>query len=454
MVEDPARPSELRFRPHANWSNTGSSRRDLHPVYRMFPRTLQTRPNWQLSSTSGENSFVCAYQLGGEKLGSTPAQGRRGCKARNDCLYVAHRVGRYKYESAKYDEGTRIQAHPLKKSQPPQPQDRILNHSVVRSIMCGSIPKFSRLPLNPGDPPFSAWGVYGKNDEVGTINRLTNDIVLAAKDEIQTADRFSLNWPLNALGSNTFIGRKNFHLEQWQKAPRIVNDDIWTFNSQGSTQWDGLRHFAYQKEAKFYNGVTLDDMFEEDRRTKKCNVNGIEKWEEHGIVGRGILIDYDRWRRAQGIEYIAMPSNTKTAIPLEHLKACLKDQGTEIHFGDILILRTGYTAAYEKASETERELSSKSTTASGVEQTEETLQWIWDNFSAVAGDHIAFEQWPSSQEWYMHEVLLAGWGMPIGEFFYLEKLAEHCQKVDRWSFFLTSEVRLFLSVTKHDTHCD
>lgn len=40
----------------------------------------------------------------------------------------------------------------------------------------------------------------------------------------------------------------------------------------------------------------------------------------------------------------------------------------------------------------------------------------------------------------MHEVILSGWGMPIGELFDLEKLAEHCRKEKRWSFFLTSEV--------------
>jgi hypothetical protein len=34
---------------------------------------------------------------------------------------------------------------------------------------------------------------------------------------------------------------------------------------------DGLRHFAYQKEEKFYNGVTLDDIHGEN----KTNVNGI-----------------------------------------------------------------------------------------------------------------------------------------------------------------------------------
>lgn len=37
-------------------------------------------------------------------------------------------------------------------------------------------------------------------------------------------------------------------------------------------------------------------------------------------------------------------------------------------------------------------------------------------------------------------MLLSGWGMPIGELFDTEALAEHCQKVGRYSFFVTSEV--------------
>ena len=39
----------------------------------------------------------------------------------------------------------------------------------------------------------------------------------------------------------------------------------------------------------------------------------------------------------------------------------------------------------------------------------------------------------------MHEVLLAGWGCPIGEMFDLEKLSEECRKRGRWTFFVCSE---------------
>jgi hypothetical protein len=76
---------------------------------------------------------------------------------------------------------------------------------------------------------------------------------------------------LDAQSDIPFFGRQVFRKEIYQKTPRIVNDDTWTFNTQSSSQWDGLRHFGYQKHAKFYNGVTLEDI----HGANKTNVNGI-----------------------------------------------------------------------------------------------------------------------------------------------------------------------------------
>lgn len=75
----------------------------------------------------------------------------------------------------------------------------------------------------------------------------------------------------------------------------------------------------------------------------------------------------------------------------------------------------------------------------GVEQDEAVLRWIWDNFSAVAGDQPSFEVWPTQKDWLLHEVLLGGWGCPIGELFDLEALARRCREEKRWSFFVCSE---------------
>lgn len=203
-------------------------------------------------------------------------------------------------------------------------------------------------------------------------------------------DRVSLNWPLDAQKDLVFFGRQIFHKHVYQKPPRIVNDDVWQFNTQSSSQWDGLRHFAYQKEAKFYNGVTLEDIHGENATT----VNGIGAWSEKGIVGRGVLIDYHTWRVKNNIapEYDAFRAGT---IPLKHLKEVLKDQGTELKFGDILIIRSGYMDAYNKKERSEIAELVKTTPPSftGVEQSEEMLKWIWEHFLAVAGDHPSFECW-------------------------------------------------------------
>jgi hypothetical protein len=38
----------------------------------------------------------------------------------------------------------------------------------------------------------------------------------------------------------------------------------------------------------------------------------------------------------------------------------------------------------------------------------------------------------------MHEYLIAGWGMPVGELFDLEALSRICKEEKRWEFFVTS----------------
>lgn len=43
---------------------------------------------------------------------------------------------------------------------------------------------FESLPLHPNDPPYSAWGLWGNDDELGTLNHLTPEIVRAASSEI------------------------------------------------------------------------------------------------------------------------------------------------------------------------------------------------------------------------------------------------------------------------------
>ncbi|KAL0943823.1 uncharacterized protein CTRU02_201710 [Colletotrichum truncatum] len=301
------------------------------------------------------------------------------------------------------------------------------------------IPPFDSLPLGKDDPRYSAWGLYGDKDELGSLNRLTDErVAAAARSEIKRGSRVSLNWSLTAQ-PQPFFARQAFHHELYRKAPRYVNDDVWTFNSQSSSQWDGLRHFGYQKEERFYNGVTMEEVHAVDDQGKRSTINGIQAWQKHGIVGRGILVDYHTWRLEQNKPYDPF---ARDSIPVSDLQACLKAQGTEVKFGDILFTRTGFMATHATKSPTDLETyrNANPQVFGGVAQAEETLRWVWENFSAVAGDQPAFECWlPRDPQYWMHEILLGGWGMPIGELFDLEALAEKCKQEKRWSFFVSSE---------------
>jgi hypothetical protein len=77
----------------------------------------------------------------------------------------------------------------------------------------------------------------------------------------------------------------------------------------------------------------------------------------------------------------------------------------------------------------------------GVSSEDEMIDWLHDSyFAAIAGDAPSFEAWPSRRAdgGMLHEYILALWGMPLGELFDLEKLAEACRRKGRWSFFFSS----------------
>ena len=200
--------------------------------------------------------------------------------------------------------------------------------------------------------------------------------------------------------------------------------------------------------------MTLDDIHSDN-----STINGVGAWSEKGIIGRGILLDYEAWREEHN--HPLKDAFKPGVISLSELKAVAEWEGVEIIFGDILIIRSGYMAQYNKRSRNDLEALSKvmPPTFLGVEQSTEMLNWIWDNFSAVAGDQPSFECWrmcsklffcysvysrlicstASSQPYMLHEVLLAGWGCPIGELFDLEALSVQCKKTTRYSFFVASE---------------
>jgi kynurenine formamidase len=151
-------------------------------------------------------------------------------------------------------------------------------------------------------------------------------------------------------------------------------------------------------------------------------------------VGRGVLIDY--WSYAKK----SYDPNTTHAITLKNLLECAKQQKIEFQYGDILIIRSGWLDNYNKLDTKAREtLPTVKPTFVGVEQTQEMLDFLHDNyFSAVVGDTPAFEAWPTNQDWFCHQYLISLWGSPIGEMWDLEKLAETCKQSGKYAFYFSS----------------
>ena len=75
------------------------------------------------------------------------------------------------------------------------------------------------------------------------LNLLTPPVVAAAAKEITSGVRISLDWPLDKPSYPSY-GRDPLIHEIKQRGDRVVNDDILTFNTQISTQWDGFRHYG------------------------------------------------------------------------------------------------------------------------------------------------------------------------------------------------------------------
>jgi hypothetical protein len=108
-----------------------------------------------------------------------------------------------------------------------------------------------------------------------------------------------------------------------------------------------------------------------------------------------------------------------------------------------MFIRSGFNVAYDTKSASDRvslaHREGDDLQLAGVDQSEEMLNWLHDcYFAAVSGDAPAFECWPPKGDYYLHESILALWGMPIGEMLDLERLSVRCKELGRYFFFFTS----------------
>ena len=295
------------------------------------------------------------------------------------------------------------------------------------------LPRYSELPVRAGAPKGAAWGVFGDDDEVGTINLMTPERVVDAASLIQSGKVFALNLPINIPDPPLFTrGRHTHTVKKFPNTEFVLDDYLDNFYPQASSQWDALAHVKHPLLGA-YNGIP------ENQITGRGGMRlGIDNLARRGIAGRGVLADVARYydRVGKNIDFTKAES-----IPLADVQATLKESGVALRAGDVLLIRIGWTKFYVSASEEVKAELARETVVPGIEASERTARWLWDNhLAAVASDSPALEALPKSANEvdFLHFHMLVFFGMPIGEMWNLESLAQDCADDGRYEFFLTS----------------
>ena len=285
-----------------------------------------------------------------------------------------------------------------------------------------AIPRYRDLPhVGDDTSPRTAWGYFGRSDEVGAVNWLQPDVVRQAATLVRWGSVFPLNWPLT-MPSPPLLGRGA--LRHVLKDLDPGTDDYYdNFYPQASSQWDALRHVGHKRYG-YYNGMPLEDPAELGAPRL-----GIEHWATRGIVGRFVLLDMERHRAASGDPIRADES---VAVGAAELDRVLSSTGITLARGDILLLRFGWIHWYGQLEESRREWLAQQETfaAPGLKASEDTAEWLWDNHvSAVASDSPALEVMPfdrTTLDGFLHYRLVTFLGLAVGELFALDALADDC----------------------------
>jgi kynurenine formamidase len=296
-----------------------------------------------------------------------------------------------------------------------------------------SYPGFDELPVRDGAPPGASWGVFGDEDDLGTLNFVGREQVAAAASLVRAGKVFSLNWDL-ALPSPPFFGRQNPRHTLFAKYDGRAQDDyLDSFWPQASTQWDGLRHFA-DAEHRYYDGLPLAEV-----SSSGPGRLGIEHWARRGIAGRGVLLDVARALERSGE---AVDPFDFYPIGPELLERTAAEQGVELRPGDLLLVRTGWIEGYERLSQAAREaLAAEGRPGCPGLHGDGIPAFLWNRrVAAVASDNPSLEagRRGTGADLALHEALIARLGMALGELWTLAELAADCARDGVYEAFVTS----------------
>lgn len=286
--------------------------------------------------------------------------------------------------------------------------------------MPSRVPRYAELPLTPDAPPRSAWGVFGRDDQLGTLNFLTSERRLAALRNISRGDVFSLDLPLHLPRPPMIALRTAYRRTQIKFPGNRGRDDVMdNFYLQCSSQWDSLKHIRHP-EYGFYNWTSDERVdSEEDSRL------GVDNFSRNGIVGRGVLLDVERYLAARGEPIVAYE---RREISVALLQEVANAQQVTLQPGDVIMMRTGVATVIRNEAEHPETAVRPLPGGPGLVADESTLAWLWDNqIAAIVSDNLAVELFPgASGGLSLHRDGIALLGLVLGELFDLDSLADDC----------------------------
>lgn len=276
------------------------------------------------------------------------------------------------------------------------------------------------------------WGKWGPDDELGTLNYVTPQDIVAAGRLIRKGKVFSLalnfdrNGPQRGLWGNRYNPIHTMLATGTDAVAGVLDkggiryaDDAVAMPLQCGTQWDALGHIFY--DDKMWNGYDAR-LVDSDG----ANKNGIEKTKAK-MAGRGVLLDVARHFKLDYLE-------DGTAITTEDLLTTAAAQKVEVRRGDFVIVRTGQMGQRLRAGDWGGYAGGD---APGLAF--ETCEWIYKSeIAAICTDTWGCEVRPNEtddavQPW--HWVVIPMIGITMGEIFYLEELAKDCAADGVYEFF-------------------
>lgn len=314
--------------------------------------------------------------------------------------------------------------------------------------MTQNVPSYRELLERQEGPRGSSWGVFGPNDQLGTLNFISPELSAAAAALVQEGRVFDLDYPINTFVPSIAGTRPETEHHVFSNNPNHRDDWLDRFYLQSTSQIDGLRHMRHPAHG-FYNGVA-DDLIVTDGPDL-----GIQLVARKGIVTRGVLLDLPLF-----YEKIGRPFDVTTnhAISVADLRGAADLHGVELRRGDVVLMRTGWSGHYLALSAEEQAYIRAHWGSPGIEQTHDMLGFLWDNGVAMlASDNAGVEVFPvdphsefvnpaeplpergPSHNGMIHRELIALLGLPLGELWRLDDLAAACAVDGKYEFLLTSK---------------